>query len=199
LLKLAILILAAGNASRMGFPKQLLKWKNSNLLQHAINSLKDIKNNGIYLVLGANFEQIITEIHTKNITVLKNDAWNEGLGSSIAFGVMQISKFQPEIEQVLIMLADQPLIDTHYLNLLINTHFQNQSHITCTLYKNQKLGVPAIFSKTYFEELAQLKGDKGAKNLLEKHSDNVVSIDGSHVFFDIDSKEDYEVLFKKHH
>jgi molybdenum cofactor cytidylyltransferase len=199
LLKLAILILAAGNASRMGFPKQLLKWKNSNLLQHAINSLKDIKNNGIYLVLGANFEQIITEIHTKNITVLKNDAWNEGLGSSIAFGVAQISKFQPEIEQVLIMLADQPLIDTHYLNLLINTHFQNQSHITCTLYKNQKLGVPAIFRKPYFEELAQLKGDKGAKNLLEKHSDNVVSIDGSHVFFDIDSKEDYEVLFKKHH
>ncbi len=199
MLKLAILILAAGNASRMGFPKQLLKWKNSNLLQHAINSLKDIKNNGIYLVLGANFEQIITEIHTKNITVLKNDAWNEGLGSSIAFGVMQISKFQPEIEQVLIMLADQPLIDTHYLNLLINTHFQNQSHITCTLYKNQKLGVPAIFRKPYFEELAQLKGDKGAKNLLEKHSDNVVSIDGSHVFFDIDSKEDYEVLFKKHH
>lgn len=199
MLKLAILILAAGNASRMGFPKQLLKWKNSNLLQHAINSLKDIKNNGIYLVLGANFEQIITEIHTKNITVLKNDAWNEGLGSSIAFGVMQISKFQPEIEQVLIMLADQPLIDTHYLNLLTNTHFQNQSHITCTLYKNQKLGVPAIFRKPYFEELAQLKGDKGAKNLLEKHSDNVVSIDGSHVFFDIDSKEDYEVLFKKHH
>ncbi|MCF8273220.1 MAG: nucleotidyltransferase family protein [Flavobacteriaceae bacterium] len=199
MLKLAILILAAGNASRMGFPKQLLKWKNSNLLQHAINSLKDIKNNGIYLVLGANFEQIITEIHTKNITVLKNDAWNEGLGSSIAFGVAQISKFQPEIEQVLIMLADQPLIDTHYLNLLINTHFQNQSHITCTLYKNQKLGVPAIFRKPYFEELAQLKGDKGAKNLLEKHSDNVVSIDGSHVFFDIDSKEDYEVLFKKHH
>ncbi|MGZ0016888.1 nucleotidyltransferase family protein [Yeosuana sp. AK3] len=197
--KLAILILAAGNASRMGFPKQLLKWKDSNLLQHAINSVKAIKNNGIYLVLGANYDEIITEINTKNVTILKNETWNEGLGNSIAFGVAQISKFQPEIEQVLIMLADQPLIDTHYLNLLINTHFQKQSHITYTLYKNQNLGVPAIFNKPYFEELSQLKGDKGAKNLLEKYSDIVVSIDGSEVISDIDSKEDYEVLFKKYH
>ncbi|WP_338358328.1 nucleotidyltransferase family protein [Yeosuana marina] len=197
--KLVVLILAAGNASRMGFPKQLLKWKNTNLLQHAINSVTHIENDGIFLVLGANYEKIISQINPYNLHVLKNDAWKQGLGSSISFGVQEISKCHPEIKEVLVMLADQPLIDAYFLNALINKHNESKNEITCTLYKDQKLGVPAIFNKSYFEELSQLNGDKGAKKILEKYSDRVTFIDGSHVISDIDSKEDYEVLFKNHH
>ncbi len=197
--KLVVLILAAGNASRLGFPKQLLKWRNTNLLQHAINSVKHIENNGIFLVLGANYEKITTEIDSNNIHILKNDDWELGLGSSIAFGIQEILKFQPQIKQVLIMLADQPLIDTHYLNTLINRHTESKNEITCTLYKDEKLGVPAIFNKPFFKELFQLNGDKGAKKILEKYSDRVAFVDGNHVISDIDNKEDYQVLFKKHH
>jgi len=197
--KLAILILAAGNASRMGFPKQLLKWKDTNLLQHVINSVKQIENDGVYLVLGANYEKIISEIDNRNIHVLKNDTWQKGLGNSIVFGVHHITKFQPKTNQVLIVLADQPLINAHYFNTLINAHTESKQEITCTLYKDGKLGVPAIFNKAYFDKLLQLNQDKGAKEVLKKYSKDLKFVDGKDVIVDIDTMEDYKILYKKHH
>ena len=197
--KLAVLILAAGNSSRMGFPKQLLKWKGTNLLQHAINSVKDINADNIFLVLGANYEKVKSNIKADGITVLKNENWENGLGNSIAFGIKYIKESPLNIENVLILLADQPLIDAHYLKLLINTHNQAKREITCTLYNTNKFGVPVIFDKMYFEDLSQLNHDKGAKGLLEKYSDNLAYVDGKNVIVDIDTMTDYEKLYKRYH
>ena len=66
-----------------------------------------------------NSKKIISEIDTNNITVLQNDHWKEGLGKSIAFGMNHINQSNLEIDHVLIVLADQPLIDVHYLKLLL--------------------------------------------------------------------------------
>ncbi len=84
--KIAILILAAGSSSRMGSPKQLLKWKNSNLLGHTISKATQLKVDEIILVLGANSDKIISEIDAKNVKVLINPNWKLGLGSSISAG-----------------------------------------------------------------------------------------------------------------
>ena len=197
--KLAVLLLAAGSSSRMGFPKQLLKWKNSTLLQHSINTVKQIDYNEIILVLGAHFEDINTSTDTTGLTVIYNEYWENGLGNSIACGMKYIKKSLPRINSVLIMLADQPLIDSNYLNEMIETHKLNPSKIISTSYKNQKKGVPAIFNKSYFEELSQLNYDKGAKDLLNKNSENNQFLNGTHLISDIDTMEDYEKLYKRFH
>lgn len=197
--KLAVLILAAGNASRMGFPKQLLKWKDTNLLQHAIDSVKDLNGDVVFLILGAHYEKIISEIDTNNITVLQNDHWKEGLGKSIAFGMNHINQSNLEIDHVLIVLADQPLIDIDYLKSLLEAYSKSKHKITCTLYHEDKFGVPAIFDKIYFKELSQLNHDKGAKRLLEKHRDSLSYVNGENVIVDIDTIDDYEKLYKIHH
>lgn len=197
--KLAVLILAAGNASRMGFPKQLLRWKSTNLLQHSINSVKELNADFLFLVLGANYEKITSQIDTDDIAVLQNDHWKEGLGTSIAFGINHINLLHPEIDHVLIMLADQPLIDVQYLKSLLKTYSKSKHKITCTLYHENRFGVPAIFSKTYFEDLSRLNGDKGAKQMLEKYNDNLLYVDGKNVSVDVDTMIDYETLYKMHH
>jgi len=192
-----VLILAAGNSSRMGFPKQLLKWKNTTLLQHTMDTVKKISAEEIILVLGANSEKIKAEIDSNEVTVLVNKNWNLGLGNSIAYGINYIETILPEAENVLIMLADQPLINTEFLIKMIESFKLNPSRIVCTLYEDGKFGVPTIFNKKYFAELVGLNDDKGAKSVLKKYSKNLLFIDGKDIVNDIDTMKDYEALFKR--
>ncbi|MFH4965763.1 nucleotidyltransferase family protein [Gaetbulibacter sp. M235] len=194
-----IIILAAGASTRMGSPKQLLKWENSNLLCHAINTALNVGDVEVIVVLGANYKQIQKEIMCLPVTIIKNDNWKEGLGNSIAFSISFIKQSLPKTDHVLVMLADQPLIDSTYLKLLISKYKQDTTKIVCTLYHQEKSGVPVIFNKAYFDELLQLNQDKGAKEVLKKHSKDLKFVDGKDVIVDIDTMEDYKILYKKHH
>ncbi len=197
--KLAVLMLAAGSSSRMGFPKQLLKWKNTTLLQHAIHTVKQVDHDESVLVLGAHFDDIISQMDTSGMTVVFNEHWEKGLGNSIACGMNYIKESLPQMDSVLILLADQPLIDSDFLSEMVKTHHLNPDHIICTQYEHNKWGVPALFNKFYFEELSQLNNNKGAKDLLKKHSKNVLFLNGTHLISDIDTMEDYEKLYKRFH
>lgn len=197
--KVAILLLAAGNSSRLGQPKQLLKWKSSNLLQHAIDAVKKVQLNSVILVLGANYQEIISEINTNSIHVVNNKTWQKGLGNSIAVGVNYIKKVFPETEAILISLADQPLITETYLSKMISEFNIEKKQIIATAYKNNRLGVPALFDKEYFEELMQLNNDEGAKHIIKKHQQVVRFKEASQMFSDIDTLESYKMLYKQHH
>lgn len=197
--KVAILLLAAGNSSRLGQPKQLLKWKSSNLLQHAIDTVKKVQSDSVILVLGANYQEIISEINTNSIHVVNNKTWQKGLGNSIAVGVNYIKKVIPETEAILISLADQPLITETYLSKMISEFNIEKKQIIATAYKNNRLGVPALFDKEYFEELMQLNNDEGAKHIIKKHQQVVRFKEASQMFSDIDTLESYKMLYKQHH
>jgi molybdenum cofactor cytidylyltransferase len=197
--KLAVLLLAAGSSSRMGVPKQLLKWNNTTLLNHAINTVKQIDQNEIVLVLGAHFDKITSIIDASNITVIFNEDWEKGLGNSIACGIKYLKESLPDIDSVLIQLADQPLIDSNFLNKMIENYQLNPDKIICTSYQNKRLGVPAIFNKTKFEELSKLNHDKGAKDILNMNPENILFLDGTDLISDIDTIEDYETLYKRFH
>ena len=197
--KLAVLILAAGNSSRMGFPKQLLKWKDTTLLQYVINTVNEVEIDEKILVLGAHFENIKSNIDAGETMVLCNENWKKGLGNSIAFGIKYIKESLPYIDNVLIILADQPLIEFNFLNKMIEVHHLNRYKITCTLYQHNKLGVPAIFNNIYFNELSQLNQSNGAKSILKKYSDKLSYVDGGNFILDIDTIEDYEELYKQYH
>lgn len=197
--KIAVLVLAAGGSTRMGSPKQLLKWKGSNLVNHAISKAIKLKAKDVYLILGANAELIQHEIDSKEVITLINFEWEKGLGSSISHGVRFILKSHPEIEGVLIMLTDQPLIMyNHYLKLINSFETGNKS-IIATKYSDNKVGVPAVLDKVYFNELCSLNSDFGAKQLLIKYTKNVQSILNQNAVFDLDTLEQYDELYKENH
>jgi len=194
--KLAVLVLAAGSSSRMGRPKQLLNWKGNPLLQHSIEQAKKSNGDEVLVVMGSDFELIKSQTDSEGITVLKHVNWKNGLGSSIAFGIEYIQNSLPHIDSVLIMLADQPLVDADYLNRMIETYRSNATKIVASLYPNNKLGVPAIFNKMYFNQLTQLNLDRGAKEILYKYSDKLLSLDATALVIDLDTIEDYERLIQ---
>ena len=182
----------------MGNIKQLLAWKGTFLLKHTISNVLQLESTQTIVVLGANYERIKAEIQQECIQIIYNTNWENGLGNSIAFGVKHILS-NYNVDGVLITLADQPLIDATYLNTLIGSFKIGKKQIVASNYGNEKLGVPTLFDSCYFEELSELNQNKGAKKVIENHLDNVSALNAKHLISDIDTKEDYEKLYKENH
>ena len=168
-LHIPIVILAAGASERMGTAKQLLAWGNNTLLGHTIETTLKTTDD-VYVVLGANYSVIKNEIIKFPVTIVRNKDWKSGLGKSIACAADHFLNLKPEVDGVLICLADQPFIDSDFLNTLIQNFTPNTDQILATSYKKDIFGVPVIFDKVYLSELSKLGDDKGAKVLLKKYA-----------------------------
>jgi molybdenum cofactor cytidylyltransferase len=195
--KLAILILAAGESSRMGeHVKQILPWRSTTLLGNAIQQADTSIADNTFTVLGAFEERIMAEVNFEANSTIKNSNWGSGMGSSIATGISHFLTKGMGYDAVLIMLADQPLIDTNYLNKMMGNWIGNPSKIITTQYDN-KSGVPAIFGKEHFEELQTLNKDFGAKDIIVANEATVLALNPEGKEIDIDSWETYQELLNK--
>ncbi|MEO1012853.1 MAG: nucleotidyltransferase family protein [Bacteroidota bacterium] len=192
----AVLILAAGGATRMGRPKQLLPWKQTTLLGQVIAHAKGLEHVDIHVVLGAQAAKIREAMPVSGIDFVVHSGWQLGLGSSIAIGVRHICQKNPDCKAVLLLLGDQPFLDTVYLRSLVSTFQKSSKGIVATGYGNTP-GVPAIFDQMYFKDLMCIQGDVGAKSILKEHSGEVVLLNADGRTTDVDTLVEYERLKSK--
>ena len=190
MINIAILVLAAGESSRMKTPKQLVKIGINFLLEIVLSKAKAININHVYCVLGANDVLIRKEISSANTHFIHNTNFKKGLSSSIAYGISHLKTTTNSYDAVLVLLGDQPAIEKTYLNEMIALFNEDQSKIIASNY-GKKLGVPAIFPRSYFSKLQKMSGDFGAKDILNNNS-NVVYINKQTNFIDIDIEEDLQ-------
>lgn len=192
---IAILILAAGSSSRMKTPKQILKINNKFLLEIVIEKALTIQKDNIFCVLGEKSDEIKQKISFKNTQIIINTQFKNGLSSSIISGIKHITNNNLNCKGVLILLADQPAIETNYLKALYQLFKANNSKIVASQYVHN-FGVPAIFPKKYFSQLLFIKGDKGAKEFINTKKNDVICPKFDTNFIDIDTKEDF-IQYKK--
>lgn len=189
--KYAVLIIAAGSSARLGQAKQLLPYRNSFLLRYVLEECINAGVGEVYAVLGARRDEIAPKIEDLPVNLLFNPDWEEGMSTSIAFG---IRKLMPEnYDGVFIVLGDQPFFKGALLQKIIEKHLEVKAPIIISKYQNGQ-GPPTFFEATFFEELAQLRGDAGAKPVVKKHFEKLafVSFENGHI--DIDKKEDLKWL-----
>jgi molybdenum cofactor cytidylyltransferase len=186
-----IIILAAGSSSRLGRPKQNLVYKGKTLLQRAIETAIASVCNPVITVLGANANVIWPTIEHYDINVAQNPDWNEGMASSIRAGMGELLKINPSIQSVILMLCDQPFVDTYVINHLIMA--KSKESIVVSSYGNAT-GPPVLFDAIYFQDLLTLKGAEGAKKIVQKYPDKVIEILFPHGSIDIDTMEDFELI-----
>jgi molybdenum cofactor cytidylyltransferase len=191
----SVLILAAGSSSRLGRPKQLLPWKETTLLGHAIEVARATDTYPIYVVLGSQAGMIRKGITDPRIRILINTNWEKGMGASISCGIQHIVSEKEEIDGLLIMLCDQPLIHASYLNMLIDAFASSGKKIVATKYARH-MGVPVIFDVSYFPLLSTLEADTGARSLMEKNKLDCLGFDAPGNNPDIDTEADYHKLLK---
>ncbi|BAY09131.1 nucleotidyltransferase family protein [Calothrix sp. NIES-2098] len=190
---IAVMILAAGASTRMGTPKQLLPYQGRSLVQYITEIAIASVCHPVVVVLGAYAEQIRPEIARLPISIVENLDWARGMSTSINRG-MQFLQNQPQnIEAVVILVCDQPFISTQIINRLVEAYHSTKKALVSCEYAGT-LGVPALFNKMFFSELAALSGNRGAKQIINNHLDRVFSIPFTLGNIDIDTPKDYEQL-----
>lgn len=190
----AAIILAAGESRRLGQPKQLLTYHGQTLLERAIRLANEAGASPVLVVLGANFEKISAAIHSPNAIPVRNDRWRQGVASSIDAGMRALSVCAPEAEGVLLMGCDQPRLTPDHLRALITAFIDQSAAAIAASSYDAVQAVPAVFPRATFAELRALRGDRGARPVIENPPCPVVALEFQGGEVDIDLPEDLALL-----
>lgn len=192
--KIGVIILAAGNSSRMGGEsKQLLEFQGKTLLRHAAETALRTDFSTV-VVLGAKREIFGKEIEDLPLEIVVNENWKEGISSSIKKGLSVLAK--EDLDAAIIILCDQPFVTTEVLTRLRDAFLESSKPIAACSYENT-IGVPALFGREIFAELNDLQTDEGAKKIIVKDLNRTVFIDVPEAAFDVDTLQDFERLMNQ--
>ncbi len=192
--KNAIIILAAGNSSRLGRDKQLLKINERSLLKTSIEAAINSQADHILIVLGHHSESISKEI-PENLQYTTNPNWQKGMGNSFKFGLQNALELYTQLDSIIISVCDQPYISGEVFDRLTNS-FNEDIDIVASKYQNSAFGVPALFGKNKFEELMRIGDNHGAKSLINPEDPNVRFVDFIMGHIDIDTENDLDEMIK---
>lgn len=188
--KLGAVLLAAGGSSRMGSPKQLLRIENETLVTRMARRLVELNPGTVTVVTGSAAQAVVDQLRGLPIQIVHNPRWEEGMATSLAAGV---GNLPVEIDGVLITLCDQWQVGLADLQTLVTAWIPDISQITAACWQDegrQVIGPPAIFPRALFGELTALKGDRGARLVIEHHRDRTEFVAMQAALFDLDEPAD---------
>ncbi|MFK7926003.1 MAG: NTP transferase domain-containing protein [Bacteroidia bacterium] len=184
------ILLAAGEASRMGQPKQLLTYQGQTFIHHAVMSLLHAPCDRIIVVLGAHDDSVRPGLTHLPVKIMYNPDWKEGMSSSIKAGMSLVPE---NADAVMISLVDQPKVDANWFSKMLVARKQKEAKLVVTDY-GEKLGVPALFSTPWLPSLRSLQGEYGARDLIRNNAEQALALKFEAAAQDIDTPEDYQQL-----
>ena len=199
MVRVSCLLLAAGLSSRMTIGnKLLLKIKKVTIIERTIENLILCNFDNLYVILGYQ-SSLFTKILKKfNISLVFNKEYKKGMSSSIKKGIQTLDA---KSNGVMICLADMPKINTNTYTTLIKIFkkFYNKKNPLIVVPEHNGVnGNPVIFSNHFYSYLENIKGDNGAKALIEKSKKYIkkVKVTNNSILKDVDNKKMYEELLK---
>lgn len=187
------LVLAAGGSRRFGALKQLLEFNGQSLLRQTAAKAGALLGGRVVVVHGPKATKCRRELAGLDVSHVDNEEWHSGMSSSLQAGIRALP---PDCRGVLILLCDQPLIESADLERLAQAWCAQPERIAAAAYAGGA-GVPAIFPAHLFDEMCRLAGDSGARSLLDTHAADVVGVPLENAAFDIDTQADYEKLLTR--
>ncbi len=191
-----VVVLAAGASTRMGEPKQLLKYGGETLLGRAARAALGTGCRPVVIVLGSHTDAMFEEAAATGARVVVNEDWAEGMASSIRCGLLELEALA-EVDAALLTLCDQPLVTAEVLTRLVEAYRRNRSPLVASEYVSRgerARGVPALFGRGLFAELTGLKGAEGARRVIARHAEAASVIAVPEAAFDVDTPDDYRAL-----
>lgn len=198
-LSLAVLLLAAGQGSRLGFhPKALLKKGGVTLLTRLCSAIQSFHPVEFIVITGFHgdaIEQSLLQIDTplsRSIQVIRNLAPERGQASSVRLG---IERLQSNFDAVLILLSDQPLITNADICQLLNAFIKRKhgTEVVLPMVKGQR-GNPILFSRKAIQKTLAVS-NFSCRDFMNLHPELVHIMDTENDAFvcDVDTPDDMKM------
>lgn len=198
----AAIILAAGSSSRIGQGrhKLLLSLGGLPVLAHVLEAALASRARPILVVLGHQTEQVRASLSAyithPELTWLDNPDYARGMSSSLQVGLRAImDPTAPQLysDGALILLGDQPLLTARIIDTLLATRISSGRRIVAPLYAGKR-GNPVLFDASLFPELLMVSGDEGGRKVIERHREEVASVELESELpsYDVDTWESYQ-------
>ncbi len=181
-------VLAAGASTRLGYPKQLIEHEGNSFVKRAALAALEAGAVPVVVVVGASADEVCAALEgVGGVRTVHNARWESGLASSLSVGLAAL-RADPKCEAALVMVADQPLIESATLQRLLHA-FDDNNRIVASSY-DDVVGVPVVFGVEHFADLMSLKGDEGAGRWLRSRLSRVTQIPVADAALDIDTPAD---------
>lgn len=193
----AAIVLAAGGSKRLGRPKQLEPWGDTNLLGHVVRTTASFPVDEVWVVLGHDSERILADTDLGEAGVVENPEWDEGIASSIRVGLDALTRLS-SCDRALIVIGDQPDVSGDVVTALLDSHNSAGKPVTIPKYR-YSWGNPVVVDRSLWPRLISLGGDEGAQRLWQAHPEWV-----NEVWFpdvaprDVDTETDVTDLKPRH-
>jgi molybdenum cofactor cytidylyltransferase len=206
----AAIILAAGSSSRMGAGrhKLLLPLHNRPVLAHVIDAVLASQARPVVIVLGHQAELVRATIFPgsipQDIMLVENPDYLQGMSTSMRLGIQALipcgyKKNEREyfVDSALIALGDQPLLTSQVIDSLITIYRRTGKRIVAPVYDGKR-GSPVLFDKSLFPELLEITGDEGGRKVVERHKEEVETVEVNDVManYDVDTWEAYQQVLE---
>jgi len=176
----------------MGQAKLLLEWNGKSLVRRAAELALASGADSVTLVTGPRDAEMRQELEGLPVRLVNNPDFAEGMSTSLRVG---ISALGSNVDGVLIMLADQPLVTIGVVQKLLRSLRISDASIIQPRYAGEP-GNPVGFQRELFADLIAQSGDQGARQIVRQHRDEVQYVDFAESVHqrDIDTPEDYAML-----
>lgn len=198
--RIAAVVLAAGLSRRMGSTNKLLLSVGGDsaetLVGRAVQTALASKAAPVLVVVGHDAPAIRRIVGDSAVQIVENDAYEAGLGTSLAAGLRALTG--AAVDGALVLLADMPQVTPDDLNALIDAFTEDAGtddadRPICLPVHQGRHGNPALIPVDLFGDLQTLSGDSGAKKVLLAHPERIKEVPASSgVLKDIDTPEDVE-------
>jgi molybdenum cofactor cytidylyltransferase len=186
-------ILAAGSSSRLGSPKQVLPFRGTSLLRRAALAALGAGCSPVLVVTGAWAELSRRELEGLDVREVFNPRWETGMASSIAAGIEGLLGADPDAAAAVLLLCDQPHVTAGVVSGLVAAHRATPGPVIASAYGGS-FGVPALFSRPLFAELARLEGGAGAKQVIQRYASEAQFLPFPGGEVDVDTRDDVSRL-----
>jgi molybdenum cofactor cytidylyltransferase len=189
---IAGVVLAAGSGSRFGGAKQLAELDSRPLLEHALRAIEAVPAiERIVVVLGARADEVRAGVDFGATEVVVCEDWEDGQSASLRRGIAAIAE---DAEAAVITLGDMPRVTPQVIARFADLAAEYGGLARARAVYEGKPGHPVVLGRVYFDAVAELEGDIGARELLRRIG--VHRIECAHLCsaIDVDTPADLEKL-----
>jgi molybdenum cofactor cytidylyltransferase len=189
--RVTAVVLAAGQAKRMGRTKQLLPWGKTTVLGQTLSNLSGSLVHDVLVVTG--HESPATEAVAAGLGLATIYNPDYAAGEMISSLQVAIRSLPANRSAVLVMLADQPMVKTETINQLMIAYWQGRGRLVAPQHHGRR-GNPVLIDSDYFPELLALPPDSAPRTLLQRHPEALfqLPVDDPAVLRDLDRLDDYQ-------